>query len=577
MDHYEKFRPGLSGVALASAIFPELDAGTQQMLSQMLILAEGAGLPKTPPVSKEQALALLKMVDWSRWRPQILEFFLHQSQILDLIPPKWRGLWVPIVHDGLLYFLDHLSQDRLLEKFVDIAYLPPGTERGKYLLAFTSKTPSLQKLGQILARNTELEADYKTALQQLENSIQTTPRDELVDFIERDLGKETVEKYRLKFADRILAEASIGAVIRGTFVPPGESTPQDMVCKVVKPYVLTGLPEELTIFDGLTAYFSQHRDYYHIYGIPVSEMFQDIKKALSSEIQIVQEQHNLKRAWEYYRNNPKIEVPELYPFSNEHLTFMEFIHGVKIANAFPGDPTRRAIMARRLSDALTLDVMFSPREEALFHGDPHSGNVFHVNDDKKDPYRIALLDWGLYGVFPRQQRKDLMQLILGIKLADAKRLRNHVSALIDGRKPESPQELKRIDEIIAELIKPKVRRSVFDGLEELTLELAKEGYKIAFNLSTFVKSQVTISGILAELDPNLKQDDYLMQRTASLVKKEMPKRLLFTILFPAWNSHSYRSMLSNEDIKDSVFNKPKAPNTGPVPQPVSASATGGGP
>jgi ubiquinone biosynthesis protein len=256
---------------------------------------------------------------------------------------------------------------------------------------------------------------------------------------------------------------------------------------------------------------------------------------------------------------------------------MEFIHGVKIANAFPGDPMRRAIMARRLSDALTLDVMFSPREEALFHGDPHSGNVFHVNDDKKDPYRIALLDWGLYGVFPRQQRKDLMQLILGIKLADAKRLRNHVSALIDGRKPESPQELKRIDEIIAESIKPKVRRSVFDGLEELTLELAKEGYKIAFNLSTFVKSQVTISGILAELDPNLKQDDYLMQRTASLVKKEMPKRLLFTILFPAWNSHSYRSMLSNEDIKDSIFNKPKAPNTGPVPQPVSASATGGGP
>src|SRR5262249_44392598 len=154
------------------------------------------------------------------------------------------------VHDGLLYFLDHLSQDRLLEKFVEIAYLPPGTERGKYLLAFTAKTPSLQKLGQILARNTELEGDYKIALQQLENSIQTTPRDDLVEFIERDLGKETVQKYRLTFADRILAEASIGAVIRGTFVQPGESTRRDIVCKVVKPYVLTNLPEELAVFDG---------------------------------------------------------------------------------------------------------------------------------------------------------------------------------------------------------------------------------------------------------------------------------------------------------------------------------------
>jgi len=345
---------------------------------------------------------------------------------------------------------------------------------------------------------------------------------------------------------------------------------------VIKPYVLTGLPEELAIFDGLADFFSHHRDFYHIYGVPVGEMFQDIKKALSSEIQIVQEQRNLKRAGEYYRKNPKIEVPELYPFSNEHLTFMEFVHGVKIANAFPGDAERRAIMARRLSDALTLDVMFSPQEEALFHGDPHSGNVYHVNDDKKDPFRIALLDWGLYGVFPRQQRKDLMQLILGIKLGDPKRLRDHLGALIEGSKPKSPEQLKRIDEIVSEVIKPKVRRSVFDGLAELTLDLAKEGYKIAFNLNLFVKSQVTISGVLAELDPNLKQDDYLMERTASLVKKEIPKRLLFTVLFPAWNSHSYRSMLSNEDVKDSIFKKPKTPKAAPLPQPATAAAPAGG-
>jgi ubiquinone biosynthesis protein len=477
------------------------------------------------------------------------------------------------VHDGLLYFLDHLSEERLLEKFVDIAYLPPGTDRGQYLLTLAAKTPSLQKIGQVLARNKELAEDYQAALQQLENSIKTTSRDELVDFIEREVGKDTVEKYQLKFADKILAEASIGAVIRGTFVRPGESEQRDMVCKVIKPYVLTGLPEELTIFDGLANFFSHHRDYYHIYDIPLVEMFQNLKRALSSEIQVVQEQHNLRRAWEYYRKNPKIEVPELYPFSNDYLTFMQFVHGVKIANAFPRDTERRAIMARRLSDALTLDVIFSPREEALFHGDPHSGNVYRVSDDKKDPYRIALLDWGLYGVFPRQQRKDLMQLLLGMKFGDPKRLRKHAGALIDGGLPKSPEQLKRIDEIVAEVIKPKPRRSVFEGLSEFTLELAKAGHKISFNLNLFVKSQLTISGILTELDPNLPQDDYLMERIAGLVKKEIPKRLLFTILVPAWNSHDYRSMLSNEDIKDSIFKKPPKPIS--TPQPATAAAAGG--
>jgi ubiquinone biosynthesis protein len=251
---------------------------------------------------------------------------------------------------------------------------------------------------------------------------------------------------------------------------------------------------------------------------------------------------------------------------------MQLVQGVKIADAFPGDATRRAILARRLSDALTFDVMFSSREQALFHGDPHSGNVYHVTHDQKDPYRIALLDWGLYGVSSHEHREDMMQLILGIKLADPKRLRNHVGVLIDGGLPKSPEQLRKIDEIIAEVIKPKQRRSVFDGLAELTLELAKEGYKIPFNLNLFVKSQLTISGILAELDPNLKQDDYLEQRTASLVKKEMPKRLLFTILFPAWNSHSYRSMLSNEDIKDALLKKPKPPK--PLPQSTTVAVVG---
>jgi len=575
MEHYEKFKPGVTGLALAATIFPELDPTAQQILAQLKSFVETAGLPKAPPISKEQALVVLRKVDWSRWRLQLLEFFLHQSQVLDVIPPDLRGMWTPVVHDGLLYFLDHLSEERLLEKFVDIAFLPPGTDRGDYLLAFTAKTPSLQKLGQIMARNRELAADYRVSLQRLENSIQTTPRDELVEFIERDIGKESLEKYQIKFADKILAEASVGAVIRGTFVPPGGSNKQEMVCKVVKPYVLKGMPEELAIFDGLAHFFSQHRDYYHIYGIPLVEMFQDIRKALSSEIQIVQEQQNLKRAAEYYRGNPKIEIPELYTFSTEHLTCMEFVRGTKIPNAFIGDTERRAIMARRLSDALTGDVIFSPQEEALFHGDPHAGNVYHVDDDPKDPYRIALLDWGLYGVFHRQQRKDLMQLIMGIKFGDSKRLRNHVGALIEGGQPKSPEQLRKIDQIVAEVLKPAQRRSVFDGLSELTLELAKEGHKIPFNLNLFVKSQLTISGILVELDPTLKQDDYLIEQVTRLVKREMPKRLLFAIFFPAWNSHSYRSMLSNEDVKDSIFKRPKSPKLAPAQQPAAAPAAAG--
>jgi ubiquinone biosynthesis protein len=552
-SHYEKYR-GLSGPPLFAGILEELDPPARQLL--LKFAAAMGELPQTPPVSKQQAMVLLKSTDWSLVRPQLLELLVHQSQVLDMIPMEWGSIWYPVVHDALLYFLYHLAEDRLHEKLVNLAYLPPGTQRGEYLSTFVSRIPSLQKVGQILARNQTLAPDYREALQRLENSIQTTSRDELVQFIAKDVGEAALANYQIEFEDKILAEASVAAVIRATCVPPGRSR-QEAVCKVIKPYVLTALPQDLSIIDGLAAFFTQEHDFYQLGSAPLVEMFQDIKKSLTDEINVVDEQQNLIRARAYYRDNKKILVPEVFPISTKNVTFMEFVHGEKISDAFPGDGRQRAVMARRFSDALTFDVLFSPKTESLFHGDPHAGNVFHVTNNPKDPYQIALLDWGLCGMFPRQERVALVQLILGVKLRDAKRLRNNVGALLEGGLPDSPEKLRRIDAIIAEALQPKTRRSSFEAIEELLLALIQEGYATRFNLNLFVKSQVTISGILAELDPTFKQDDYVEKRISGLVWRELPKRLLYTLWFPAWNSRSYRSLVSNEDIKDFIFGKPK--------------------
>ena len=187
----------------------------------------------------------------------------------------------------------------------------------------------------------------------------------------------------------------MGAVIRASLQMPADQERRDVVCKVIKPYVLKALPEELAILDELTRYFDQHRAFYELGEIPLAEMFQNIRKSMSEEIQIEDEQDNLRRAAGYYKDNSRILIPALYSFSTAHVTVMEFVRGDKISNAFLENAPQRAIMARRLSDALTFDVIFSKREEALFHGDPHAGNVFHVANDSKDPYRIALLDLGV--------------------------------------------------------------------------------------------------------------------------------------------------------------------------------------
>jgi ubiquinone biosynthesis protein len=568
-SHYDTFKRGESGVPLMMDLLKEFEPETQKVLVRLAIaagvqdkvseLAEvdlkklqdfavANGLARDQVITKEQAVSLLKGVDWSSHRPVILEMLVHQSRVLDMIPEKWGDIWVPIIHDALLFFLDHLSDDRLLDKLVGLSLLPPNTSRGAYLIEFVSKVPSLQKMGQILARNPDLAPEYREALQGLENGIHTMTRDELVQFITDDIGKTSLDKYQVSFADHILAEASVGATIRATYIPPPTTVRQQMLFKVVKPYVLVNLPEDLAILDGIAEYFTVQHDFYHLGSMPLVEVFKEIRKSLTNEINIKDEQQNFIRARQYYMKSNKVLVPEILSMSNNHVTAMQFVTGEKITSAFKGDPAKRAIMAERLSEVMTGDVIFASAPEAIFHGDPHPGNVYHVLGDPKNPYQIALLDWGLMGTFPRKDRIALMQLILGVQLADAKRLHKNVGALLENGLPQSPEKLQKIDSLIAQVLVPKAGRSSFDTLQELLFGLIEQGYATKFTLNIFIKSQITIAGELVELDPSLKQDELLEKQVTSLVKREMPKRLLCTVWFPCWNSRSYQSLLSNADV-----------------------------
>lgn len=546
-DHYHSFDANQSGLTLFLEVAAELPPATQRLAMELAGAGDPSSVQKVP---RSEMLAALRSINWKKRKGPLLEVFLHQSNILDVIPPSSSKEWVPIVHDALLFFLDRLDEERLRNRILDLVYLPAGNSRGDRILQFASRTPTFQKIGQILARNPGLEPDVQQALQTLENSLRTSTRDELVEFISNQLAAETLQKHDIRFAEKILAEASVGAVIRANLQMPGEVQRREVVCKIIKPYVLKAIPEELSIIDELTRYFGRHSEFYELGKMPLAEMFRDIRRSIAEEIRTEEEQSNLRRAAGYYKDNPRILIPRLYSFSTPYVTVMEFVRGEKISNAFPEVPAKRAVMARRLSDVLTADVIFSPQTEALFHGDPHAGNVFHVLNDPKDPYRIALLDWGLSGLFSRSQRSELVQLMLGIQLGDAGRLRSHLSALIEGELPKDLDRQRRLDQIITETLQQRSQRSNFDTLSDLIFRLGKEGYVLHFNINLFIKSQVTVAGILAGLDPALKQDEYLMKRARGLVVKELPKHLLYTLWFPAWNSRSYRSMLSNEDIKD---------------------------
>ena len=366
--------------------------------------------------------------------------------------------------------------------------------------------------------------------------------------IRTDLGEEIIAAYRLELASEVLAEASVGSVIAGSLTLPGEPGPRRIVCKVIKPEAEKGLRHQLQAFDSLGSYLQENSAFYELGDFPLADLFDEIRDALAKEILVVEEQRNLSRAADYYANNPRILVPEIYEISTPNVTVMDFVEGVKVSEAFPGDQEARAKVARRLSNALTYDVIFNRRDLAIFHGDPHAGNVYHVTAGTGDRYRLALLDWGLLGEFTLQERKQLVQLLFGIQLGHRKKLQGNIGVLIEGGLPDSEPEREKIDQIIEDAQNSLSGQGSFVLLEAISAELAKQGYEVPFNLALFVKSQLTISGILHELDPELKQDQLVMQQLSGQVMKEFPRRFLYTLSVVKWNSRDFDSLLSNGDV-----------------------------
>ena len=113
------------------------------------------------------------------------------------------------------------------------------------------------------------------------------------------------------------------------------------------------------------------------------------------------------------------------------MTAMDFLDGPKIIDA-DLTPEQRRQCAGVLFEALVCRPLFSPGENALFHGDPHAGNILAVPAPGSGTPRIGLVDWSLAGRLTRRDRVDIVRLIQAIVKQDLTGIRVAVTALAGG-------------------------------------------------------------------------------------------------------------------------------------------------
>jgi ubiquinone biosynthesis protein len=463
--------------------------------------------------------------------------FQIDPQELAAVVPDCYAEYRPIVAEMLSFFLQHLSAARLAEVFRGQAGLPPGAELPRRLLVFLHACPALHKLGQVMARNRHLDPELRRHLQELESLEPYTPIEELRPVLARELG-QAAAAYRVRLAERHLAEGSVAVVVPLTWSDPADGAaapPRHGVAKLLKPGVRERLGEDLDILGKLADYLEERRPAYGLPPLAYREIFDEVAELLTHEVQLHQEQNHLRRAARQFAGQSDVQVPRALPFCTGAVTAMERLYGRKVTDPAAVSTFRRRALFGSTVRALLSGVLFSRDESVLFHGDPHAGNLMATRDG-----RLAILDWSLAGQLTTNDRVQLVQILLGGWTKDAGSTARAVAGLAQGGGVE---DLIRgqVEAALAEVhwYRPPGPAWVVGLLDGL----AGAGLRFPPRFLLFRKAFLTLQGVLADVCPDCSLERRLMADALVQLLWEWPLRW-----WKPLDDRGYATQVSSTDL-----------------------------
>jgi ubiquinone biosynthesis protein len=428
--------------------------------------------------------------EMSRW---VLQFVPVEALV-----PELYAQWRPLVRDAMFFMMSRLSAKRLAPKLVEQIDLPADTKPEQRLLQLIAKVPGLQKLGQVLARNRNLPQALRSALSELENGICDVSTDEIQAIIYQELGPR-LKASGVKVEPAIYVEASVSAVVRFTWRNPDTGRRERGVFKVLKPYIRECFAEDMDLLARLAKYLgSRHREYgFAPHVLP--DTFNDVRRLLQHEVDFAREQSTLLKAVQLYRSVPAIRVPRLIqPLCTSKVSAMTEEPGKKVTSAvFRMPPWRRLEVSEQLIDALIATPLFAPIEDAIFHADPHAGNLLY----ERRTSELVILDWALTEHLTLAQRKHLAMLFLMLVLRDPVGASEAILALSPPGGRGEKVKVQRIRENVTRYINelPVKRLPGLVDAMNLLERIAWEGVRLPSSLVMFRKALFTLDGILHDI------------------------------------------------------------------------------
>ncbi len=467
------------------------------------------------------------------------EVLLDETSLAAVLPSEYARFARPIC-DGLGVFLGGLPEADQRVILQAQARLPLSASFSQRLGLLARSCPVLQKLGQILARDQRLAPELRGHLRELESLPPSVSLETIQQLLREELGP--LEQRGVTLLPPAIAEASVAVVI--PFRQEGCDT--QGVFKLLKPGIEDRLERELALLERVGEHLDQRCDELQIPHLDYQQSFQHVRGKLQDEVRLEMEQRHLVEAREFFVDERRVQIPVLFEHCTARVTAMERVTGGKVTDHTRSGARQKRRLAALVAQALIARPLFSTTDRALFHGDPHAGNLFLTDDG-----RLAILDWSLVGTLGKLEREAVTQVLLGAMMLDAEHIISELEQLAD----RSRLDRAALHAIVQRWIR-KIRRGHLPGLGWL-LGMLDEAtqfarLRVGADLMLFRKSLHTLEGVVAEVGECSGQiDRALCMEFVRHFAWEWPKRWF------RWpGSRDFATRLSNLDLTRTLLSGP---------------------
>lgn len=374
----------------------------------------------------------------------------------------------------------------------------------RFALALERLGTTFVKLGQGLSLHRELlPDDYVAALHKLHDQVAPFPPAQAAEEVQASFGKPVNELFAT-FEMQPLAAGSIAQVHEAT-MPDGRR----VIVKVRRPGIRRQVQEDIRILRWFLISVLWVMPWAR--ALRPLELVDELARNLRKEIDFRQEAASITRFVEMFRGSQTVYVPAVVDgLYTEWVIVQEMSAGRRIDDArfTPMGPA----LAARLVDAYLRQLIV----EGVFHGDPHPGNLFVLEDG-----RICFHDFGLVGHLDRGTRLALVAFMLAFVRQDGDWLLDAYLELgMLAAAPERAALRRGIDELMQDYARKPLRDWSFgEVLLRMTQLGGARNARVPHHLLVLMRAVFLLESTVRQLDPAFSLIDGLFLKAGGLLNQ----------------------------------------------------------